>query len=302
MNTKPDPSFTSALEWQLRSEMRRGVSNPTRRVLPKGITLVAVALASGLAGAACLGAAMQVQESRRGQVIVAGLTLRETAAKQAAEFAKKLKENVEAMRAAGTVTQGEVERAKARAEAAAAAARIAALELAEAKASSQPARNEISAPKVGGRDFLAERLLIEQEQAALKAKAEAELQREAHERIAAGLAARAEAAAVELAASLSKREAERVTARAALRAKFVAGQVTAERAEQEDLLAKMQTAQDLAAEKLATAQKTLARVTALRDAGTASNADLNEAQLLVATLRVELEIARAELAALQAAK
>lgn len=293
----PDPAFTAALEWQLRRELRRDTAPTTVRPRPKTLTLVAVALTSALAGAACLSAAMQVQESRRGQIVITSLTLREGAARQSLQVARKAEQTSEAMLNAGRMTPTDARRAATRVAVADAALRIIQLDLAEARASSRAPRRDLSAPTVGGRDFVLERLRIEQEQADITAAGDAALLDISRKRTAAGFQPLTESASAELNALLSRQAAEDAAARITLRQKFIAGDLTAEQTERRHLHARAKSTQTTAQAKLTAAQTRLSYITK-RSGIDVSTLEVSEAQLTVTNLQVDLDIANAELEAL----
>lgn len=294
MDANPDPAFLASLEWQLRSELRRGpLTTPPARKLG----VLAVAAISALAGAACLGGAMRVQESRQAKAVIAGLELRDVAARRAAELAAAAKERAAQRHAAGLSSSVESRRVERRAVALQRAATIATLDLAEAKAAGRQARTEISAPFVGGRDFVLERILASQASAqrtlALD-RADAEAVRQQAE---AGQVSATEAAEAKEAAAASARLIDHLQTRALLRAKFVGGELTGPEAERQDLqiLAEYHVAS--ASHQLVAAQAKLDRASAMRQSGLISMTELEEARMLVATAQVEVELARVEVEA-----
>ena len=120
-------------------------------------------------------------------------------------------------------------------------------------------------------------------------------------RIAIGFATPADVNAADLVLELSRQSTAGITGRISLREKFIAGDLTAELVEQQDLQARALAAQNAAQARLAAAQKALDYLSNRRTwAGDVSNLEISEAQLTVANLQVDLEIAKAELAALQA--
>ncbi|MFT3684107.1 MAG: hypothetical protein QM783_04120 [Phycisphaerales bacterium] len=270
------------------------------RPWPRSITLVAVALGSALAGAVCLGAAQQVQESRKAQAMLVSLTLRETAAQQAATIAKQAQDIAQKRLEAGVAAFSEVSEAASRTLAAETTAHLAQLDVAEMRASLKPVRNDLAAPTINGRDFVLERLTAQQDTASAHVNVitRGELDR-AKARFDAGLLPPDELATLQISSELDNLALKLLSDKIAIRKRFATGQLNAQQTEQQGLVAQAVSAQKAAERKLAVAQQRLATVTNLHQKAAVSLADVNQAQLAVANAQVELQIANAELAAVQ---
>jgi hypothetical protein len=228
---EPDNQFVDRLEWQLASEFRRRdlLKPATARIaVPRSIVALGIAACVLLLGVAATKAADIIKDSWRKRIEIARL---ETEVKIKTAFLG-LKEDRAAQAGnrytLGLVAEDEALAAKLGVQRAEADLERSNLDLEEVKASGQAPRDEIYAPRVGGRDFVAERLGIEKKvlQADLdlrRARTERALQR----RVEMGLVPKS--ALSEFEAALAGQEAAigDIENRLALRRRFIAGEISA---------------------------------------------------------------------------
>lgn len=228
-NSEPDGQFVDRLGWQLASEHRRleRTRTSSKVVVPR--RLVATSLMAGilLSGVAAIKAADYFRDSWRKKIEVARAatevelkkarlaSLREQAARTEKLFSNGLIEAEERMMMAFAAesAQRDLDRAL--------------LSLDEVESSGRPPRDELYAPLVGGRDFVAERLRNE----IGSVKAYLDMMAKRWERlddlVAAGLVHEAERGAIQAEIDSRKAAIEALLERIELRKRFVAGEIAA---------------------------------------------------------------------------
>ncbi|HSA96657.1 MAG TPA: hypothetical protein VLJ16_11430, partial [Acidobacteriota bacterium] len=161
---KPDTQFVDRLEWQLASEFRRRDSlkpASVRIAVPRSV--VALGLAAGvlLLGVAATKAADLIKNSWRKKIEVARLETDVKIKTAFQELKKETADEAEKKFTLGLISEDVVLTAKQVVERSASDLEKTVLELEEVKASGEAPRDELYAPRVGGRDFVGERLEIE---------------------------------------------------------------------------------------------------------------------------------------------
>lgn len=297
----PDPNFVESLEWQLRRELRRADRfAPAHPPASRRWALMAVLLlASGLVGAAGMGAAQQVQGARRAEPVLKLMDARAQAAAKVRESAAAVLADTQASFRAGRTPEGRVAVAEARLSDAESLAARAALDLEEARLSGQPPRDELSAPLVKTRDFVSERLrlvLTARQQHLTLAEGALKQAQTLHSAGAVGIAT---VSAAQLTQQLAVIDVEETSARIAARQRFLAGTEDAAKVERSDL----QTLADhrllRAQERTNAAQKSMETTRLLHSAGRVSMDELRAAEEALAEVLWELTIAQSEAAILR---
>lgn len=228
---EPDDRFVDRLEWQLASELRRRERlkpAPGRVAVPRSVVALGLAAIVLLMGVAATKAADLIRDSWRKRIEVARI---QTEVKiKTAFLALKRDRTAQAENrySLGLVAEDEALAEKLGAERAEAELERSSLDLEEVKASGQAPRDEIYAPRVGGRDFVAERLGIEKKvlQADLDLR-QARYGRTLRHRVDLGLLPKS--ALTEFEAALAGQEAaiRDIENRLALRRRFIAGEISA---------------------------------------------------------------------------
>lgn len=153
----PSPAFVSALEGELVRQWAKPRGTSVRKT---AALLAALTLTGGLLGAAGVVAVEKVQASREGNTYERVAALRHaTAVAVEGQTASRLVLAQKAL-SEGVVSPTEVSVLQDRHRVAVGHARLALLNLTEVKASRCPPRDELWAPLVLGRDFVAERLEV----------------------------------------------------------------------------------------------------------------------------------------------
>ena len=295
--TEPDSEFLNHLEWQVRTSARREsrFARPVASRGWRGVRAAAVILLALAFGAGGVFAAQRWQQSHEAEVRAAqwGVRLRMASARLHAAIEDR--DEARALFEAGNASQDEfllAERERQRVENA--CARLES-EAAEVARTGQEPSDRISAPLVGGRDFVRERL----ELAALDARAEVQAaeQRQAlaEQRHAAGVTSEAEVREASQTHSLALSQERLIGRRLALRAAFVGGKQSALEADLADLRFDAECALAEQRDLLEAARGDLARVRTLVDGGVMPQQELRRAQRRVAEAEGALRLAELEL-------
>ncbi len=161
---EPTDEFVSSLEWQVRTSLRRQnrFSEPVRQKTGGKMNLVVLVLASALLGAGGVVVKDEVQEARAQQVLLAKASSDLRLATLELDFAVRRFQETETRYGSGVL--GEEALLSARVAMLDAENRLARLRLdmEEIQASRKEPLNTVSAPLVGGRDFVSERLALDE--------------------------------------------------------------------------------------------------------------------------------------------
>jgi hypothetical protein len=157
---EPDPRFVDSLEWQLGRELRRMKTDTARRPALRRLKLTGLVLVSVALGAAAMAASQQIQDSWRRELLESRLEVQLRMARQRLDMQRNavgpIRERVEQ----GLQTDRELAQLDLQITEAEAEARILELKLDEVRRSGREPLDELSAPLVGGRDFVSERIEV----------------------------------------------------------------------------------------------------------------------------------------------
>ena len=289
---EPTSKYLEFLQWQLRTELRRGArfGEPAPRAnrWAHGLRAAALIAVSLFAGAGVVIASEQVGDARRAERLLERnqiqLEVAERRVVAADEELARVKLLVESGHAStSALAAATLERAERERDAAHLRLQRDEIRAAGTSASSADA---ITAPKVGGRDFVAEHIRADLVVAKLEASTAAAAYERAEALAEAGFVssreldqARGEKAAAELGVA-------RIEQRLALRGRFVAGEVDVATCEREALVIDAEWRRALATNQVAVLEKELEWARQAEAAGFASR--------VVAPLETRLEAARAE--------
>jgi len=234
-----DDRFVERLEWQLASEYRRKqLLGPVRPkiAIPRRVAVMFLVAGLFMSGVTAIKAAEYFKDSWRKKIEIARVetdvrlkeALRESARQSAARVAR--------LYSLGVIETGEDQVAELSVKKAGLAVDKSLLNRDEVRASGTSPRDEIYAPKVGGRDFVGERLAIGKEEAALEMAAQKIRRDRTRNRAALGLISTEEMKALEAEAAVQKAAILRIEKRLDLRKRFLAGDLTAQEADIEDQL------------------------------------------------------------------
>lgn len=160
--TRPDPAFVEHLEWQVRTALRRRerFARPAGAPLARVARTAALCLFCVVVGAGAVVGAEQLRDDRERALHVTRARLELEMAELRLARADAERSRLEAAFAAAIVSTADVEEARARAARLARDAERERLELLETELTGRPANDDLAAPRVGGRDFVAERLQL----------------------------------------------------------------------------------------------------------------------------------------------
>jgi hypothetical protein len=294
---KPESQFVERLEWQLTSAFRRAsrLTPMVRKVaIPRRLAAAALLVCVLLTGVAVSKAADYVKDSWRRKIEVARAE-RDVILKRAhLESILRMEKQAGERIAAGVIEEEEYRALKTAAEGAEYDLKRSRLDLEEVKKSGVAPRNELYAPKVGGRDYVSERLELE-----LKA-AELDLgQMERRLNRFADLAEEKMIRTDRLALIQGETEGRRlkiggIRRRLELRKKFLEGELSAEEAEVRELLTDAEKSLKMHEARIEAIKAELKRLETLEAKGLISQGEVDR-------LKYELDAAQAEkkLAALE---
>ena len=283
-NFIPDELFMDRLEWQLASEYRRKqLLGPIRPkiVLPRRLAAGLLVVGLFMSGVTVIKAAEYFKDSWRKKIEIArvetDVRLKEARQESARQSAARLKQ----LYSLGLVETGEDRVADFSVKKAGLAMDKSLLNRDEVRASGTVPRDEIYAPKVGGRDFVGERLAIDKKEAEMEMAAQEIRRDRTRNRAALGLATAEDIKALESEAAGQKAAILRIEKRMDLRKRFLAGGLTAQAAEIEDRLAGAEEDLGAATAKVEALRERMKRQETLEAVGMASP---GETQALKSTL------------------
>lgn len=295
-NNEPDGQFVDRLGWQLASEYRRLERMRTSGKVAVPRRLVATSLMAGvlLSGVAAIKAADYFKDSWRKKIEVARAStevdlkkarlasFREQSARTEDLFSRGLIEGEQRMMMAFAVESAERDLDRAL------------LNLDEVGSSGRPARDELYAPLVDNRDFVAERLRNEIGSVEAYLDMMAKRWERLDELIAAGLVHEAERGAIQAEIDSRKAAIEGLLERIELRKRFVAGEITARELEVRER--KSVADKDLAEARARVGhmKKEMERLRGLEARGLASPIETSQLRYALESAEAELKLAALE--------
>jgi hypothetical protein len=294
---EPDSRYLERLEWQLSSEYRRAnrlKAASGRIAVPRRMAAISLAVGILMTGVAVTKAADLIKDSWRKKIEIAraetAVELKRVHLGSIREMASRMK-----MRAAeGLIREDEYRSIDLAAMNAELDLKRSLSNLEEVKTSGQPPRNELSAPLVDGRDFVSERLNIEEEGIELD-REQLRIQQERLNRLLEQNLVRGDEM-VQLQAAIDNRKMmiDKIQRKLDLRARFLSGEITAQKMEIEDRMIEAERNLRLAQSKVESLKEQLDRLEVLEARGAISPME-------VSRLRYALDAAQAErkLAALE---
>ena len=220
---QPRPEFVSQLEWQLRTSLKRGsrFSEPVRPYHGGKMKAVALIVVSALMGAGGVVVNDEMQEAKAKELLVAETEANIQLAALELDAMVERVEEVENRFRAGVIGEEEIMAARVALIEAEFHLATLQLDLEEIRASGETPKDQISTPLVGGRDFVTERLTLQES----VAEAGFELTRIQFSRLQdlreAGLVGEEESAHLTLALQEAESQLERIQVRLDLRRQFL---------------------------------------------------------------------------------
>jgi hypothetical protein len=287
---EPDNQFMEKLEWQLASEFRRAGSLRAagKVALPRRAVILAVSIGVLTTGVTVIKAAEYLKDSWRKKIEIARVRTEVKLTQAHLEASRELAVRAQELRANGLIQEEEFQATRMAVQRAGLDLKKSLLNLEEVEASGTVPRNELSAPEVGGLDFVSQRLEIDRQSLELELKTlEARLIR-LRQLVEKNLVPGDELAALQAGIDNRKGMRDAIQKRLDLRQGFIAGRLTGEKVEVQDRLAAAMTNLSQAQSKVNFLRDQLARSRALADKGLVSRTEAGQ-------LRYALEAAQAEL-------
>jgi outer membrane protein TolC len=280
---EPTPEFERFLEWQVTAALRRQdrFSEPARTGYRKYLAAAALVVVSMLAGAAGVTAAGQIQASQQKQLLLDQLQGELQLAELRVAIAETAVEDARKRAAVGVIPQAEVAEAERALQSAYLGLQRVTLNAEEVHRSGQPAQDEVTSPLVDGRDFVAERLQLDQKRVAMVAESATAAVKALKARQAVGLSDELELIEVEAEAAEALSDLRVVQERLALRKRFLEGRVSVAEATRQSVLLAARHQLLVAQTALAGASKRLIRLQSQFEVGVAAEVDVLKARLEV---------------------
>ena len=302
----PDPDYVARLEGQLTTEYRRlerlGDSYRWRPTFGRWLRAAVYVLSGLLLGAASVTMAQRAGEADRIELLQRQAGLKVSLAERELELNQQVFDVVTAHVAAGTMTPSAMLSAQAALVESETRLTLASLDVEEIDASGGPVRNEISAPRVGGRDFFSERLQIELDMIAARGPALGEMINLTQARVRAGVTTSESIRSLTTESLLLAAEGELIRETLALRQSFLDGDMDAAEAEIRHRLLLATSRRQIAEAELADLRAESARVREAFEVGTvaedvfvATQRDLLQAEADVQMAEVEVQLIEQEL-------
>lgn len=298
-NQDADPEFVKALEWQLRSSLRRNETAETphrhRMTWSKVVASAALVAGSMFLGAAGTYAVTHEVDSATRELLVAKIQAHlEIAEMQLAHHLQALAES-KPMAEQGYIGQSEISHLELRVIAAESEIQRRRLDLEEASITGREPNNSLAAPLVDGRDFVIERLEGEsgpiEKQVAI---ATMELDR-LRELVDAAYAPSYEVDAAEARFEQIAVGLDRLRRQQSLRTRFLAGELTPKEVELHALQEQARTAREAAARQVPWRAKHLERVRLLFTKGAVERELLSEAEIALRSAEAQIRLSELEL-------
>lgn len=237
---EPDPRFVEKLEWQLASEFRRADSPRSRGriAVPRGVVVLAVVAGVFLTGVAATKAADLIKDSWRKKIELAKAETEVKVQKAFAEFKAEQAVKAEDQASQGLLSQEASQDMRLMADRSVLDLQKKQLNLEEVEASGKAPHDELYAPLVGGRDFIAERLEIETKLRELDLELRrSRVEQRLRQLVQKGLVTRHDLPDLQAAKEDWQAEIESARERLDLRRQFTAGRLSAQEVEIRDRMA-----------------------------------------------------------------
>lgn len=293
---EPDGRFVERLGWQLSSEYRRldRMKSSGRIAIPRWIAATALMAGILMTGVAAIKAADYLKDSWRKKIELARAETEVELTRARLESFQELAARSEKLFSGGLIGEEENLTAKSAAERAQRDLERSLLNRDEVEASGFPPRDELYAPIVGGRDFVAERLRNEVESVGADLDLIVKRWERLKKLVTVGVAPEEELDQIQVAIDARKTAIDGIVKRIGLRKRFVAGELTAHEVEIMDRKA-------VAEKKLTEAQsrvdflgKEMERLQSLEARGMISPIETRQLRYGLDSARAELKLAALE--------
>jgi hypothetical protein len=278
---EPAPEFARFLEWQVTTAVRRQTrfAEPPRPTYVKHLGIAALVVVSILVGAGGVTAAGRIQANERTKLLLTQQAGEVLVAQLQVDAAKASLDQVKRQAEVGTATADDLAEAGHVLVRAKAELKRASINSEEIGASGKPVQDDLAAPLVNRRDFVAERLQIDQELSAVAVRAATDKLKNVRKRFDVGLAGEVEVAEAQSGLTRAMVEARETASLADLRKQFVAGKIKAADLKNQRLISAALAQLSIAESELDVATRRYALIQKRAGAGTATEVELLKARL-----------------------
>jgi len=302
---EPDDRFIEHLDWQLASEYRRLnrlPPAPAKITISRRSAAIAALVGVVLAGASAFGTAAYLKDSWRKKIEIARTETEVKLCSSRLAAAREIAARAESLFAKGLVEEEEKLATALAAEKAALAMRTAEINLDEVNATGESPRFDLSAPMIGGRDFVSERLEIELKKADLD-MTPLQLRSERFQRLVETGMAQAEALEeIRIARAILEAKVGEARKRLDMRNRFVTGMITAEAVELDGRTAEAEKSLQTAMAKVKALEEQAERLQGLQTRGLVPVEEVRQTRYALEAAQFELKLAAAELDILKKAR
>jgi hypothetical protein len=301
---QPTPEFERFLEWQIQSSVRRRerFATPASPGARRYLATAAVALVALFVGAGGVAASAHVQANAEKQALLRSLDSELRIAELQLETARQAADDAKRKAAVGVIDQAEAAKALREVEVRRMALERLQLERTETELSGKTALDDVTAPRVNGRDFVTERLQLAERQTALAADAAKRDFEALRRRVEVGLAQVSDSrdAEARLAEVMARMRA--VQDELQVRAQFLSGKLSEAAAARERHVALATAELRIAELRLSLAQQRYETAQRQVAVGMATEVDQLKAKIAVMEATSDIERLREKIRQLQAGK
>jgi hypothetical protein len=295
---EPDRQYLERLEWQLSSEYRRAnrlKSSSGKIAISRRMVAISLAVGILMTGVAITKAADYIKDSWRKKIEIArvetDVELKKVHLESIREMASEVKTRVDN----GLIREDEYKLISLAAENAELDFKRSLLNLGEVEMSGETPRDELSAPLVGGRDFVSERLEIDKKAVVLNME-QLKIQSERLTRLAEqNLIQKNETDQIQAEIANLKMMIDKIQERLDLRTRFLAREITAQKVEIQDRMTGAERNLQLARSKVESLQEQMERLKALEAQGAVSHREVMQLQYALDAAQAELKLASLEI-------
>jgi hypothetical protein len=299
---EPNSRFLERLEWQLSSEFRRaGRLRPSsgKIAMPRRAVTASLLVGVLLTGVAVMKAADYIKDSRQKKVEMARVEAEVRIKEAHLESVKEMESRAKLQFSNGLIREEEYLVMKQARDRAALDLKRSRLNLDEVKMSGDIPRDELSAPIVGGRDFVSERLKVEMKGVELDLGLFGRRLERIKQLVENGLVRGDQLEQVQAEVAVRKVMVDEIQNRLDLRKHFIAGEITAREVEIQDRKAVVERNLQLAQSKVDSLMEQLKRLKSLEAKGVISPAESKELEYALTAAEGELQLAALEMEILE---
>lgn len=302
---EPDNQFLERLEWQLSSEYRRASrlkSSAGKIAVPRRLVASACMVGVLMTGVAVIKAADYIKDSWRKKIEIARVETEVELKKVHLESIREMASEVKMRVANGLIREDEYKLINLAAENAELDFQRSLLNLDEVKMSGEIPRNELSAPLVGGRDFVSERLEMEKKAVELDLEQLRIHLGRFNQLVEQNLVRGDEMDQIQAEIANRKMMIDKIQKRLDLRVRFLTGEIAAKEVEIEDRITVAERNLQLAQSRVESLKEQLERVADLEAQGKISHMEVMQVQYALDAAQAELKLATLEMDVLEKLK